>query len=344
VRVQRIDECLGTLTLPSLERADSFRTRLGDCLIVCAGFEDRSLAVLRSLPQTSEGLSIILIEYRPIVAGNHLDECLAECVRLKVKPERFVYDRENPAGAGEQIWAFTNNIEGRTYVDVSGMSRLLIVQLLSILPSVRQTFRNVTILYTEAERYHPNKEEFDRRSTGPPLTVPLQFLSWGVSQITVVPELSSVALEDQPRHLIVFPTFDPQQLSSVRKDVEPSVLTIVHGRPLPRHGEWRKDAIDHLNALQLVREKNEYVTSTYDYRETIALLLEIYSGAARFQRIVICPTGSKMQTTAVGLIRAFLQDLTIVYPTPSTFKTDAYTTGSKHVYRLDLDTFSDMIE
>ena len=61
------------------------------------------------------------------------------------------------------------------------------------------------------------------------------------------------------------------------------------------------------------------------------------------ERIVVAPTGSKMQTVAVGIFRAFLDDIQIVYPTPHLFpKPDKYTTGSRKMYRLDLDSFSEI--
>ena len=84
--------------------------------------------------------------------------------------------------------------------------------------------------------------------------------------------------------------------------------------------------------------------STLDYRETLALLLEIYSKHGATERLVISPTGSKMQTVAVGIFRAFMNDVQVVYPVPSSFPTPSnYTVGVKELYCLPLDVFATLM-
>ena len=56
-----------------------------------------------------------------------------------------------------------------------------------------------------------------------------------------------------------------------------------------------------------------------------------------FDRLVVAPTGSKMQAVAVAMLRAALYDVQIVYPTPQTFtEPDRYTVGTRRLYELDL--------
>jgi hypothetical protein len=56
-----------------------------------------------------------------------------------------------------------------------------------------------------------------------------------------------------------------------------------------------------------------------------------------FDRIVVAPTGSKMQAVAVGLFRSVLYDVQIVYPTPQTFTApDEHTIGIRQLYKVDL--------
>jgi len=196
----------------------------------------------------------------------------------------------------------------------------------------------VTVLYTEPEQYYPLREQIGAVQAKS-AAMPIDFLSWGVSEITVVPELSSVALPDQPTHLIAFPSFDGQQMAAVRKDVEPARISIILGMPLAEHGEWRLQAVRDLNCQSSQRGVDEFVTSTYDYRETLSLLLKLYSRGQRLEKVVISPTGSKMQTVAVGILRAFLSDVKVVYPTPRSFATGAYTVGIRRIHQLVLDAF-----
>jgi len=61
------------------------------------------------------------------------------------------------------------------------------------------------------------------------------------------------------------------------------------------------------------------VVSTLDYRETVAELIHLYWELAVSYRILLAPTGSKMQTVGVFLAKAFHPDIHIEYPTPHGF-------------------------
>ena len=129
MRVLKDDEVLASLDAPEVSAVENVFIAPEDAVVACAGFEERSLGVLQSLDSVARPKSI-LVEYRPVLLGNRLEECLAECRRIGVVPSRYVYDRESPAGAGSDIWSLLHGINGRVFIDISGMSRLLIVQLL----------------------------------------------------------------------------------------------------------------------------------------------------------------------------------------------------------------------
>jgi hypothetical protein len=88
-------------------------------------------------------------------------------------------------------------------------------------------------------------------------------------------------------------------------------------------------------------DAERYQTSTLDYRETLTRLLKLYSMHAVHERLLISPTGSKMQTVAVGLFRANVKDVQIVYPTPKSFQSpDGYTLGVGSMHLLPLAPFT----
>ena len=93
--------------------------------------------------------------------------------------------------------------------------------------------------------------------------------------------------------------------------------------------------------------KEDHEASTLDYRKTLQILLRIYDQRSMFNRLVVAPTGSKMQAVAVGIFRAALHDVQIVYPTPQVFaEPEKYTRGLRQLYQLDLptDAISDAIK
>ena len=64
-----------------------------------------------------------------------------------------MYDRENPAGIGEELKPFTQDF-AHVFVDISGMSRLLIVQTLVALLAESAILRSL-LIYGEAKSIHP---------------------------------------------------------------------------------------------------------------------------------------------------------------------------------------------
>jgi len=335
----RTDELLTAAAWPEAEEAIAALDR-NDVLITCAGFEDRALEFLRRCAAAgAKGFQLVGIKYLPEVAENRLpllkqlsdasDAILSLRTYNRQEPEKFDELLIHSEGA-ERFW-----------VDVSGMSRLLIVQLIA--NAVRRGLADRTrIIYIEAELYPPTREEFEKRlAENPDYLGILNFISSGVFGVTVVPELSSVAMQGQPTRLVTFPSFNPTQFAAVTAEIQASGISIINGTPPRAENQWRKDAIRQLNGIDSLGEKEEFDSSTFDYRETLKLLLDLYGRYGATQKIVVSPTGSKMQSVAVGLACGFLRDLQVVYPTPQSFPTPSnYTTGVRNVYQLSLAAFA----
>ena len=345
-RVLRIDERLRDIAKPPLEEIDSIKLLEGDALILCAGFEDRAIELLKRIASTTnDQINIIIYDYRPYVDENRLTEIKCICDIRGIPFHVIGYDRENPANAGDVLWDSIRDIQGRLYIDISGMSRLLIVQILESLHRNKQNYDNVSILYSEAAEYPPSKEEYGKESTGRPpyLAETVMFISSGVFEATLVPELASVVMQGQPIRLISFPSFNTQQLVTLRSEIQPNCYVFIHGIPVLNENKWRTDAIRILNDIDNIPCKEEYYLSTLKYEETLNTLLDLYKKYNCNERILIAPTGSKMQTVAVGLFRAYMKDTQIVYPTPITFLTpEKYTLGVRKIYKLDLDFLQDL--
>ncbi len=335
----RVDELLARVVAPELrEAAPVLGTE--DVLITCAGFEDRALAFLsRAVEAGSRNFGAVGVEYRPEVPENRVREFLEKTAAAKAEASLVTYDRQRPEGFAEILNRVADT--QRLLIDVSGMSRLLIVQLIAA--SVRRgLIGRLEVVYSEAEVYPPSEHDVrlalaeNRDYVGV-----LNFVSSGVFGITVVPELSTVAMQGQPIRLVVFPSFNPTQLAAVCAETPAAVLAVVNGIPPRAENAWRHDAIRTLNGVQSLREREEFDASTFDYRQTLQLILELYAKHGASQKFIISPTGSKMQSVAVGLACGFLRDLQVVYPTPKFFPTPTnYTTGVRRVYRLQLDAFA----
>jgi len=341
-RVFRSDERLAAFKKPTLQPTAQFKLNAEDCLVVCAGFEDRAVAVLRNALTVSTGFTVILVNYLPLVPENRLDEIRGLCHERKLPIIPATYDRQNPAGFGSLLLERIAGVRGRVFLDVSAMSRLLIVQSLVAFASRNIGFKDCFVAYAEAISYPPTPAEVAealRQSDEDP-TFSVLLLSSGVFDVTVVPELSSTTISSTQTRLVAFPTFSADQLTALRAELQPSRFTLIHGTPPKPENQWRTEAIAKINRTSSIPHE-ECRTCTLDYRQTLDCLLRLYSQHAERERLLISPTGSKMQAVAVGLFRAFVNDAQIVYPTPKEFRSPTnYTKGAGQMSLLSLDEFT----
>ena len=335
--VLRADERLGNFDWPYLQEIEVPPVEIDDCLLVCAGFEERSIEVLRRVCETGRTrFSLGLVNYLPKQSQNRIEYLNTISQNAELRVTKFIYDREKPAGMGEELRRFTEAFD-RVFLDISGMSRLLIVQTLVAL--ISEQSRPLHIIYGEAETYPPSKAQFEQdHKEGDTRSVP-SYLSSGIFEIAATPELGSVSMLGEAIRLVAFPSFDPAQLTNLIQELQPTYTELIHGVPPGQENEWRMTAIRKLNHLTLneLRWRKDHKESTLDYRETLHKLLEIYAERSMFDRLVVSPTGSKMQAVAVGLFRAALHDVQIVYPTPQVFTApEEYTLGLRQLYQIDL--------
>lgn len=343
LRIPKIDEELATLQKPALEPADSVKLDRDDCLVFCAGFEDRAVAFLKEAASQSGQFRVLLINYLPFMNENRRTEIHNICRAANISFSDLSYNRQDPSGFGDSFSEALGSVDGRLYIDISGMSRLLIVQILVSLGISTLGFSRTTVLYSEATEYPPSNQEVQEalsKSDVDPL-YSIMLLSSGVFDVMVVPELLSISLDGQQTRLIAFPSFNTDQLTALRTELQPSRYSIIHGDPPALENKWRTDAIAKLNHIDNLKGEEDFTTDTLDYRQTLDRLLEVYRLHGATERILIAPTGSKMQAVAVGIFRAFVRDVQIVYPTPRAFTSPtSYTIGVKNRYQLRLDSFT----
>ena len=309
----------------------------GDCLIACAGFEERAAETLRRMSDAgSSGADVALVRYLPENVENRVEEMKQAGREACRRVTEVVYDREKPVGTGEELANLAKEYS-RVFVDVSGMSRLLVVQVMVGL--VKARVNDVKVIYNEAGEYEPKQDVFEREYEQNLDRSPMSYLSSGIFEVAATPELSSVAMWGESIRLIAFPSFDSTQLTNLVQEVQPAYTDLVHGIPPRLQNRWRTEAIRRLNERTVagMRETTDEFVSTLDYRATLELLCRIYKERNMFDRLVLAPTGSKMQAVAVGLFRAVVQDVQIVYPIPKEFaESGRYTRGVREMYQLDV--------
>ena len=341
--VLRVDEALFTLDWPMLVEANEIGLVENDALVLCAGFEDRAVTVLEAAVDTrGAGFSTVVVEYEPAYEDNKREAIARICRDARVEAVWVVYDRRLPRSAGETVVKAIGGA-ARVYIDISAMSRMLVVQILVALARRACGLAGVHVLYTEAGDYPPAREEVERGVVRHGMVN--SYISSGVWELAAVPELSAPASLGGAMRLVAFPSFNPAQLELLLQELQPTFVNLIGGVPPRGENAWRPKAIHRLNAKAIgaLRGVGQYAASTLDYRETLRFLLRLYDERVAFDKIVISPSGSKMQSVAVGIARSFLEDVQIVYPTPQVFlEPRRHTVGARQRYHLDLSAFGDI--
>jgi hypothetical protein len=306
-------------------------------IIAAAGFEDRTMALVSAL--TQEDCALGLLFYKDWEDNNRDRDLLAAYGRKGIGGRTATvldYDRFDPDRLGGSLRDWLKGIDThQVLLDISTMSRLAIMV---VLDACREANKSVTVFYAEAEQYGPTEEEFLRARSGIYPRPSIQVYG-GLGGIVRSQRLSSVALQGEPTALIAFMSMNELLTQALINGISPSRLFLINGRP-PQHS-WREAATAWIHE-ELRREWPERdnpchttedgatlpqrTTSTLDYSETADTLLGLYWGNAAHYRVVLAPTGSKMQTVGCYIAKGIHTDIHIEYPTPESFL-PAYSKG-----------------
>jgi hypothetical protein len=81
---------------------------------------------------------------------------------------------------------------------------------------------------------------------------------------------------------------------------------------------------------------------TLNYKETVTLLLGLYWALSSNHRVLLAPSGSKMQAVGCYLVKALHPDIHIEYPSPEGFQPE-YSSGIGARWLLDFGDFTGCI-
>lgn len=346
MQIERIDQRLARAPKPGIEPVNADELGPEDVLIFCAGFEERSIEFCKRVLASAEfPPNIIIIDYLPPMDENKHLEIMGILDSARIEAQTINYDRHDPAAIGNGLITTLREYGGNIYLDISGMSRLLIVQAIVSIGSIPDMLSRLIVVYSEAKEYPPNREDVEKYMREAHKDVDdvysSIFLSKGIYEVTVVPELASISMLGQPIRIITFPSFEDHRIKAVRGEVQPSYWTFIHGIPPRKENMWRPDAIKALNRIDAISNREEVSASTINYVETLDRILHTYAEKNIFEKIIIVPTGSKMQTVGVAIFRIFMKDVQIAYPTPITFpEPERYTIGTRNIYKIGFQQYS----
>ena len=224
--------------------------------------------------------------------------------------------------------------------DISVCSSKLLLTVLKIL---FEFDINLKIVYSEAEVYHPTKDESEQdidkwmREEDSGLTM-------GVSTVFIPKEYSGRNIDGLPEALVGFLTFKPERVKKIMSYVDetlfkdPKRIFWVVGIPHLAENTWRIELVERINKDVIDQSKGApiYHISTFYYKETLKKLYEIYETHSTQYHINIAPLGSKMQLIGVALFHHMRPDATIVFAPPQKYNAEQYSEGYIERWKFDL--------
>jgi len=336
------------MEFPEITRFEAVEIDKPTSVVAVAGFEDRARAVFEEFA-THRGIDSVQsgagIHYQPYNSRNDveaLEEGFDSLGLSDDSVETLHFNRYDPDSFEPIFRDFLNSISQKhILLDISGMSKLLIMITLHILA---EKDYSVTIFYAEADQYSPTKEEYIEtvQSKEDPDRTPA-FLTSGIYDIVTSRGLSSALGSGQPMVVVAFPTFNHQELMALASELSPTQLVSIEGIPRLDTDYWRKERIRELNeGVESHIHVDWRETSTFDYENTASLLNDLYEEYTDNYRMVLSPTGSKLQTVGCTLFRRQHQDVQVVYPVTREYS-ETYSKGWKAAWGIRLGRIDDLI-
>jgi len=341
--------------LPTLQSCDRLSLSKGDVIIHAPGFEDRTMAVASTV-EPAIGVRAILLDYIPFSPENRLPELQRALLAAGIEIEDgdiLKYNRFEPDNFEERLRArLIAQSARRAVVDISSMSKLAIMLVLNV---CRHLDLEVRVIYAEAQTYRPSQGEFEQAKSRDEIHQPTLQVFTGVYGVVRVDSLASVSMQGQPTAAIVFMSFNDILTQALLNTVYPGRLFLINGQP-PLHS-WREAATAWIHD-QVRREWEEdnpvfpvgdgglampkRIVSTLNYQETVVLLIQLYWQLSANHRLLLAPSGSKMQAVGCYLVKALHPDIHIEYPSPEGFLPE-YSTGIASRWLLDLGQLSNRL-
>jgi hypothetical protein len=319
----------------SIQEGDSY-----DIFIGAMGFEERTTSALGALVKS--GITVekaLVLEfdlYQQATEKRRQDyEALVSQLTRghtyrPINAPVAIPDPLLPERLRNSLLAVSNGKTARILLDCTSCPSRVLSKCLKLL---LETPCELTILYSEAAKYYPTKEQW-ASGTLKPRGGRIEGPFSGVRFVEKPPSLQADDVGEAPVLLVLFPTFNTERTSGVLGDIDPAKRIWLIGEPhdLSENG-YRIDMAKAFAAPIMYPGDAWSLVTTFDYKRTIEVLAGIYSQNRFNFRISVMPHGSKMQTLGVCLFTVAHQ-MSMVFAMPKEYNPNYYSEGCKQVWAI----------
>lgn len=315
-------------------------------LLACAGFEPRVLQSTNLLIQRSAQFRKTLLATYPDPENKENEATLG-----KLLPDLH-YAGEAPKIAPldddlkytQRVTSFLEGVS-HVYCDISGFSTLSLFKTLELLIESGVEF---SVLYTEAEEYHPTRQEFDSFvSMEDPESNIENLRNYEQSSIVHSDECTLSIVDGfegnfspgYPYFLIAFLPFKRSRLGLLLEEISASERLLIVGEPDREDLKWRAEMLRRIN-FDLINDGSSQIQSlsTLDSKSCLEFLESMYRDPIEQicyrYNVVLAPLGSKMQKVACWAFARRNPNVGVVVTSPTDVYSDNYSTGSGETFVL----------
>jgi hypothetical protein len=239
-----------------------------------------------------------------------------------------------------------NSSKSRIFFDISTCSSYMIY------PSLKALFNldiELTLGYTEAEFYFPTYEEWQKveekanleNNMFPQSYEDAKFLSKGIDDVYSSNLFSEMNPGNNPSIFIAIPNFTKNRMISIiekdkylNKTSDGNIIWML-GEPPAEKNKWRLDALEKIYNVQNVSNNNKKTLSTFNYKETIEKLEEIWIDYRYSFHITIGNLGSKLQHVGTFFYLLLHPDNGLLLAEPKEFVSKYYSNGFGSIYQIN---------
>jgi hypothetical protein len=319
-----------------------------DFFLSALGFEERTVAIPRNLALNGNFncTEAIYFQYETSTTENAYNEPkLKEYFdKISKKVSKIFCDERGFINSLSDKISKKINIKQepvKIMFDISVCSSKLILSVIKVLLNLNI---QLTIVYTEANRYFPeystyikNPEEFKKNNTVN-------------NEIAVLNSDYSGGNKTNPDLVISFPNFKAQRAKNIISEIDETILLKPDDRLIWIVGDPHMENQERANRKNMMLDINEipedakiYEVSTLFYKKTIEQLEVIYQKYNVKCHINIADLGSKMQTLAIALFCNIRPETSIYYASPKTYDTSNYSEGVKDYWIIEFGIIQELV-
>lgn len=326
---------------PDVEKLSGFPSKI-DLFICALGFEERCLAVPQRLAESGvEAKACFYLELDTNSNDNqtNLDELLLSFGKITNDVQCFNADSvEFEAEMGYAVEQMIRPDDQPLFVvfDISVAANRLLLRAFKQLFEART---DLTIVYSEAEVYHPTQAEFeqdcdkwvDEENLGTEI---------GVSSIYPSSEYAGQHLDPLPNCVVLFPSFRKERSRAVICKVDETLVTTprdnvlwILGNPASSDNQWRTLATKVIN--EVPEDAYQFSVSTFDYRETLQRLELIYREKWLRFNITISPLGAKLQAIGTAIFCFLRPEVKLMFAAPQRYNAKEWSSGCGAQWKIE---------